>query len=255
MKRAWILICALLFSTIPQAQIAEPHRKIFVGGTPLYAITHVSDAASGGEVSTVVSSISTTTVNYAVSVGNLLVCFGRASGIATITLSDTAGNTFTATNSAVSNSSIGTNQLFYSVITAASSADVITQAMSPGSNYNTLVCRQFSKAGGSWHLDAAPAGVSNVGSSTATSNTFTTTQATELILFIYTSYGGNSPSPSTAPTIGGVGVSTTQYTNATVSDQWNFYLLASTVQTGITGTTTLASTDPWAAWVASFYAQ
>jgi hypothetical protein len=224
------------------------------GGGPIQTVTFVSFAASAGETnSTPVATMVTATATYQVTAGNILVCFPSSgtTSVSFTSLTDTAGNTFTPVGS-VSSSTVGSVQLFYSIMTTSNAADVVTANMSPNGAFNSMTCSQFSKAGGSWNLDAAPTTATGTTGTSMTSNTFSTAQTKEAIIAAGRTFGGYTAG---TPTIGGTGAGGSVQ-NGSSADQVMFYLLPTTTQSSITATVAgVGGGNPWAIAVASFYAQ
>jgi hypothetical protein len=165
--------------------------------------------------------------------GNLVVVFCRVSQTATtITVSDTAGNTYTSITSETYGGPTDRIQAFYAKNTTANAANIVSCNYSPGVQYVAVDALQYSGASTSSPLDQFATGSSDSfspGTNGQTNNVTTTVANEVLVAGINIGLGGNiytqgtgytlrSTNPSTDASEDDI-VTTTQTSHATIS--WN----------------------------------
>lgn len=148
-------------------------------GLTLNAGTFINEAHAGAD-----SSTSTTIATSAIShtAGNLLVIgvgWVDAGNTITITVANTAGDTWTCGTKA--NNSSTSSQMCYKANTAGNANDIVTVTFSTTTIFRRLIVLQYSGMATSTPLDVEA--VPNIGTSTnPISNAFTTTNATDQII-------------------------------------------------------------------------
>ena len=172
-----------------------------------------------------------------VSAGNALVvgCVASSGGGVTTTVSDTAANTFNSVGSQLAWNSGGSfAQMFVALNTTANSNDVITCNFSASVNYPGLVAVQYSGVMASNAIDVTNATGTCTGCNSVTSGSFTTVQATEVIIALCEANAGVTFTAGTGFTVetqaGGTGASgfalgdeitSTVQSAATASASWS----------------------------------
>jgi hypothetical protein len=179
--------------------------------------------------------------------GNLVVAFCRASQTATtITVSDTAGNTYTSITSETYNGPTDRIQAFYAKNTTANAANIVSCNYSPGVQYVAVDALQYSGASTSAPLDQFATGSSDTfGTSNTNPQTVnvTTTVANEvLVAGINIGTGGNFYTQGTGYTLR----STNPSTDASEDD------IITTTQTSHATISWVGGSAPWAMILATF---
>lgn len=183
------------------------------------------------------------TGSFNVSAGNLVVVgvWWVDGGVAVTSITDTAGNTYSATAAKTQNAGTGrSSQLWYAKNTTANAANIITVNLGSARRL-AIVAAQYSGLDTTAPIDAAVGGQDDAGaSSTLTSASFTTTQADELIV----QFGNGS---GTTVTVGSGYTSRATSGQRTLGDK-----IVSAIQTGVTSSMTMGGADYWSINAASF---
>jgi hypothetical protein len=147
---------------------------------------------------TVTSSATTSASTAGIShtAGNLLVAYGffsSATGASSITLGDTAGNSYTGVGSPFVFSSTNVMQLFYKTNCLGNASNVVTSTCNAGnSTYMAISVRQFSGAATTSVLEASPPQATGTG--TAVDSGSVTVTASEAVImagmFMLNGYSG-----------------------------------------------------------------
>ncbi len=123
-----------------------------------------------------------------VTTGNALIvgCVASAASAPTITVSDTAGNTFNPMGSQLAWNSNGSfTEMFVALNVTGNSSDAITCNYSASVSYPGLVAVQYSGVATSSAVDVTNASGQCTNCNGVTSSSFTTAQAQEVIVAIY----------------------------------------------------------------------
>lgn len=148
--------------------------------TPAAAAIALVNEASGSSTSSVASIATSTALN--VTSGNALVVFCvESTSTAAITVSDTAGNTFTSVISASPDASHNITG-FYAKNVTGNSSDTVTCHFSPNQSFVAIVAIQYSGVATAAPLDASAQGSSSTAGTTATTGSFTTAVPNEVIV-------------------------------------------------------------------------
>ena len=192
------------------------------------------------------STISTN--SFTANAGNfiaLVVRYGTNNN-ATVTLSDTAGNTYTLARHQVEGGSSTSTaiDIYYAKNIVGAASNVITASFSPAQRTVTLISFQYSGVDPTSPLDVtAGAGGGGSSSTTATSSSFTTTSPAEVIVVGGTFFNANTLSAGTGYTMR-VSDTRTGGEDRTVSS----------LQSGVTATMGSNSSNRWVIVVAAFKA-
>lgn len=195
------------------------------GGSSIVVTAAGTDTGSNASGSNQ-SSIATSATNHAA--GVFLAAAVRGAGVSTITLSNTAGDTW---SHATVRTNAGTDEVqwFYTV-SGGNASDVVTASFSSSEPYVSI--RVYQVTGLVSHALDVDTTVPVVSSSTITSSSFTTTTASEVVFMVVDiSSTGNT---CTA----GSGYTATQDSNGISCTQYQIF---SSVQTGVTATITSSS--------------
>jgi hypothetical protein len=215
------------------------------GGNTFSSVTYKdSGPGSGGSVATV-----STTPTFSLSGGDLIVCFTKGNtGSPTISMTDTAGNTWVRASSAIAGPNFA-GESWYSITTTGNASEAITYH-SNSNSFLEVMCQVGHRTSGTWTVDANPA-YNGATSTSIASSSYSTTTAAEMIFFWAGSFGGVTFS---AQSIGGQSPSGTNYigTNGSTSDAFLSYYISSSTQTTTTGTATNSASDPYDAAILSF---
>lgn len=254
MSKFLLAIFAFPLLLLGQGTILAPLMQQKPSGA-LGTITFGTSAGSGAEPSGANSTA--TTSAFSLTAGQLLVCLARnaAQTADSLTVSDLANNTNWQSETAVvnTNGSLGMSQIFYSFTTNGNASETVTVTDNTASqDYFTLSCATASKSGSSWYLDAYPTPNTSAGSTTPTTNSFSTVQTKEIIFAWANGYGGQT---WTAGTIGGTSATGSWTNGSGNADQMGEYIITTTAQSGITGTFSTSGNHPWVAYAISFYNQ
>jgi hypothetical protein len=178
-----------------------------------------------------------------VAAGQLIIgfCSAAASSQTTISFSDTAGDTFTALRSNLSTTPY--TEMFYTLNSIANSSEKFTCTFGNSASNMTTSHAIFSGVATSGASDANPTVATGTGT-TATTNSFSTTSANEVIFTVgaWDSAGTlGAPSGFTSAFFNG------GYTGGT-------YEIVTATQSGLTPATTNTAGGTWAAYAVSFTA-
>jgi hypothetical protein len=230
-----ILAATMLFA---QMISTGNHRKIFPAAGA--SIAYIANAT--GQLGAVPTPVTTST-SLNVVVGDKLIVFCKTGGgNNTLTVTDTAGNTFskgTHQNDAV----IGNTDMFYSVVATSNAADYFTCNSSNSANFSALIALQYRGGATSGIADvllnaAATSGV-------WTSSAFSTATAQELVVQCMATDG-----TPTGGTIGGA-TANVRVAGSSTTPACQDYIFTST-QTLITATYTITGTGDYNGQLGAF---
>ena len=142
------------------------------------ALAHVNATSGSGDGGS--TTIAATAANH--TGGNLLVvCVVWSSAAQTLSsIADTAGNTYTRHPSSKQDSGSDNTEIFYAKNITGNASNVVTATFSGSSTFRRIMVDQISGADTSAPADQA--GIGGGTSATATTSSFTTTQADEIIV-------------------------------------------------------------------------
>ncbi|HEX9059156.1 MAG TPA: hypothetical protein VF941_03160 [Clostridia bacterium] len=174
-----------------------------------------------------------TSAGINVTAGNLLVVGARASANgATITPSDTAGNTFVSIGTLTDNTGLGDLQVWYVKNCLGNASDIFTATWNQTPSNRSIIALQYSGIDTTAPLDATPTIVNLTGTnSSATTGAFSTVNANELIVGFLAWDNG------TAASVGLIGGATPTLEEDTASASTGLAaedLIVSSIQTNIT---------------------
>ena len=211
----------------------------------LHSGSNISQACGPDNVSqtTGISTTSNTTVAataFSVTTGNALAVFtDYHSATVTVTVSDTAGNTFTAGTACDQNGN-SHGQWFWSLNVTGNASDVVTATFSLARSHKEITVYQLRNVTAKDFNGACATSSSSVG--TATTGSFTTTVAAEMLLIgVSGALNSNSftagANYTLGPAVGGAASGQTEFQKVTA------------IQTGVTASMTFGSNTTYAATV------
>ena len=222
---------------------APQHTGVAGGGSAPTVISKVNtqeaNATSGTSLSTAGASVMT---------GNALVvgCAVVAASAPTITVSDTAGNTFSPVGSELAwNSSGNFTEMFAALNVTGNANDAITCNFSASVSYPGLVAVQYSGVATSGAIDVTNATGQCSNCTSVTSSSFTTAQAKEVIVALYNANNTATFSPGTGFTVE-VQAGGTSNSGFALGDE-----ITSAVQSGVTTSVSWGTSLPGAILVGS----
>lgn len=141
-------------------------------------VNSTSNSGSGSS-----TTIDATAANH--TTGNLLVVIARNGGTtgATHSITDTAGNTYIQLNTTLANNGLGNASFWYAKNITGNASNVVRCTYSTGCTFRGIIVVQYSGLDTTAPLDANPTPINtNANHAGETSNTFSTTQADEVII-------------------------------------------------------------------------
>ena len=217
------------------------------------AISFVNSAKGQDVTGTPIATLSAGALN--VTAGNMLVVTVGHATTANVptSVTDTAGNTFVHPAGAdITNGggSGGLLSVFYVLSAIGNASDIVKVTFSENDAFDAIIVRQYS--GGTFSADVADATANGAAGTTATSASFSTAQANEVI--VASSFNNQITQGYVAGTIGGVSATNLVADAASGSEfAASEDLIVSAIQSSITGTFTLNSAN-WAINIVSFSA-
>jgi hypothetical protein len=212
-------------------------------------IAYVNSATGVDNSGTAGTTISTS--SFAATAGNLIFVIVKHGSdfTSTATVTDTAGNTYTAIGSLQANSpNLGASQVFYAHNITGNAGNVVTATLQNACAYREIAVVQYSGIATSNPLGSSPTPVVQTASvSSGTSNTFSTTQANELVIAAVNTYGGET---YTAGSAGTHAMTIRANTGGTCIEDY----MATAQQANITSSLSWSSASPYTMFTVTFKA-
>lgn len=175
-----------------------------------------------------------------VTAGNLLVaCVSAPPGGGTMSVTDTAGNTFTGMTIYHRGDSGQNNQIFYAKNVTGNASDILTAHVTSATNFWSIVAAQIAGASTTAPADADSGGG---GTSATPTTTYSTKAPNEIIIACAPGTGFNFSSVGTGYTL-------VQYDGTIQAME---YKGVTAIQTNATATFTIGGSVPWVISAASF---
>lgn len=147
---------------------------------------------NGVRISNIAGSATTiASTAFAATTGNMITVMVYWAGAATVTVTDTAGNTYNALGAQVSNGIGGLAQMFYAYGITGNASNVVTATFSVATTARNLILEQYNNLAAGDPLDTYTTPTTGT-STTPTSSAFTTSQANEFVVGMLAGNQGNT---------------------------------------------------------------